>query len=149
MIKDKLENAEVYYPLSERLKLGFMWLKSTDLENIFDGRYVIDGNDIYANVQSYETKDDALFEAHREYIDIQYMIKGCETIGVSNYLEGETVEEYNKEKDIEFLNCKGSDNLTLKEEEFVILYPQDAHKPSIKYNKKQNVKKVVVKVSIK
>ena len=49
MIKDKLVNAETYYGLSERLKKGFEWLKSVNLKNINDGKYLIDGEDIYAS----------------------------------------------------------------------------------------------------
>ena len=75
MIKDKLTNADTYYGISERLKQGFEWLKNNDLLNIPDGRYLIDGEKIFANVQSYITKDDAPYEAHRRYADIQYMIK--------------------------------------------------------------------------
>ena len=56
MIKDKLTNADTYYGISERLKQGFEWLKNNDLLNIPDGRYLIDGEKIFANVQSYITK---------------------------------------------------------------------------------------------
>ena len=83
MIKDKLTNADTYYGISERLKQGFEWLKNNDLLNIPDGRYLIDGEKIFANVQSYITKDDAPYEAHRRYADIQYMIKGLEKVGVT------------------------------------------------------------------
>ena len=97
MIKDTLLNAEVYYGLSEGIEKGLEWLLVTDFGSIPDGRYVIDGNKVYANVQSYETKLDALYEAHRDYIDIQYMISGVEKIGVVNYEKCEVVEEYDKE----------------------------------------------------
>ena len=149
MIKDKLSNADIYYLLSENIKNGFKWLKSQDLDNISDGRYYIDGDNLYANVQTYETKDDANYEAHREYIDIQYMIKGKESIGVVDINKCKTCEEYNSEKDIEFFTCKEDIPYQLLEEGvFILLYPQDAHKPSIDYKTKSTVKKVVVKVKI-
>ncbi len=34
MIKDKLKNAHIYYPMSENLKKGLEWLISQDLVNI-------------------------------------------------------------------------------------------------------------------
>ena len=86
MIKDKIENAHIYYNISENLEKGFEWIINTDLKTAKDWRYYIDGENIYANVQSYETKDDAPFEGHRKYIDIQYMISGVEKIGITNYL---------------------------------------------------------------
>ena len=70
--------------------------------NIKDGRYEI-SDCLYANVQTYNTKDDAPYEAHRDYIDIQYMVIGEEQSGVTDYSNCFTKEEYNKEKDIEFL----------------------------------------------
>lgn len=149
MIKDRLDNAQSYYGLSERIKRGFEWLKSTDLESIADGRYEISGDEIFANVQSYETKDDAPYEAHRKYIDIQYMIKGLEKVGVTDYANCSSKEDYNPEKDVEFLNCDICDSYQMLEEgEFLVFYPQDAHQPSLNPGRKLNVKKVIVKVQI-
>ena len=148
MIKDKLENAQIYYGLSKDLETGLKWLENSDLTNLSDGRYDI-SDKIYANIQTYETKDDALYEAHRDYIDIQYVISGEEKIGVTDYNNCKTVIAYDKEKDIEFLDNKTDDEyFSLHSGEFMILFPQDAHKPSICLNKKTNVKKVVVKVNI-
>ena len=80
MIKDKLKNAKTYYNLGENLKKGLLWLEKNDLEKLADGRYEIDGDKVFASIQTYETKDDANYESHRNYIDIQYMINGCEKI---------------------------------------------------------------------
>ncbi len=149
MIKDELINSKTYYGLSDGIKSGLEWLQKTDLSKIQDGRYEIDGNKIYANVQTYETKEDAKYEAHRKYADIQYMVNGCEYIGVAHYGDCTASIEYDEEKDIEFLDCKNKDVWQiLKEEEFLILYPQDAHKPSINPDIKRHVKKVVVKVAL-
>lgn len=149
MIKDKLENSRLYYPISKNTEIGFEWLKSQNFSNLSDGKYYIDGDKIYANVQTYETKENANYEAHREYIDIQYIIKGKEYIGVAPYKTCKTVEEYNSDKDIEFLSCDEEPPYQmLKEGEFLMLYPHDAHKPSIMINEPQTVKKVVVKVHI-
>ena len=104
MIKDKLINADTYYRLSNSIKAGLEWLRSADLVNIKDGQYFIDGNRIFVNVQSYETKKEASFEAHRKYVDIQYMIKGAEKIGIADYSSCTPITEYDKDKDIEFLD---------------------------------------------
>ena len=149
MIKDKLKYAETYYGLSEGIKRGLEWLKNEDLENLADGRYDIAGKKLYANVQTYPTKDGADYEAHREYIDIQYVVKGKEFVGVCDLADCITCIEYDSEKDIEFLKYNKPDEYqTLNEGEFLILYPNDAHKPSISPNERLIVKKVVVKVAI-
>ena len=149
MIKDELINCETYCSLSNNIKNGFEWLKNTDVKNIPDGRYYIDGENVFANVQTYLTKDDAPFEGHRKYIDIQYMITGAEKIGLAHYKDCETTEKYNEEKDIEFLSCKSDCwEEMLKEGEFLIFYPQDAHQPALDLGDKKEVKKVIVKVAI-
>lgn len=149
MIKDKLENAHIYYPLSEALKSGFEWLKSHDLANIECKKYMIDGERVWANIQEYETKDDAKYETHNKYIDIQYMIKGKEFVGVTDKSNCTTCEPYNSETDLEFLNINSEDDYqTLNKGEFLVLFPTDAHKPSINPNEKLKVKKVVVKVKV-
>ena len=149
MIKDKLSNSKDYYQLSENIKNGFLWLEQTDLKNLADGKYEIDGDNLYASIQTYETKIDALYENHQNYIDIQYMIKGIEKIGVTDISNCMSEIRYNKEKDIEFYKIQTKEEfLELPEDYFVILYPQDAHKPSICIDKQDIVKKVVVKVKI-
>lgn len=149
MIKDRLEHASSYYGISENLKKGFEWLKNNDMEAMPDGKHIIDGEKLFANVQSYNTKDTAPYEGHRKYIDIQYMIKGVEKVGVTDYSNCSTKEEYNKEKDIEFFKCNIQDRYqTLEEGEFLVFFPQDAHMPALDYEEKKFVKKVIVKVAI-
>ena len=150
MIKDKLVNAELYYAISDRLVVGFEWLKNTDLENIEDGKYEILGDDVFANVQTYETKEDAPFEAHRNYIDIQYMVNGTENIGVTEYSNCSIKEEYDSQRDLEFLICDKDNSLQiLNEGEFLVFFPTDAHQPALCINnKKQQVKKIIVKVLV-
>lgn len=149
MIKDKLENSHIYYPISEALKLGFEWLKSQDLENIEPKKYVIDGEKVWANVQEYETKEDAKYETHRKYIDIQYMIKGKEFVGVTDKSNCTTCDAYNPETDLEFMDINVKENYqVLNEGDFLVFFPTDAHKPSINPDEKLKVKKVIVKAAI-
>lgn len=148
MIKDTIKRAAVYFGISDNLKQGFEWIINNDLKSLADGRYEINEN-IYANVQSYITKDDAPYEAHRDYIDIQYMINGEELSGVTDYSNCSIKEEYNKEKDIEFLNPPQNEEIfKIKEGEFFVFFPHDAHKPAIKVNDNKSVKKVIVKVKV-
>ena len=148
MIKDDIKRAEVYYNISANLKKGFEWIKKNDLKNLPDGRYEI-SDKIYANLQSYQTKDNAPYEAHRDYIDIQYMVSGEEVSGVTDYSNCSTIENYDKEKDIEFLKINVDEKFyQIKEGEFFVFFPHDAHKPALKLREPQNVKKVIVKVGI-
>ena len=148
MIKDDLNRADVYFNISPKIKAAFEWLRTNDIKNLPDGRYEI-SDKMYANIQSYFTKENALYEAHRNYIDIQYMINGEEVAGVTDYANCTTLEEYDKNKDIEFLKCNSDEEFyKIKENEFFIFFPHDAHKPSLKVFNISPVKKVVVKVDI-
>lgn len=151
MIYDKLNNCEQYYVLGDKFKKAFDFIKNTDLLAISDGSYEIQGKEIYANVQSLKTKpiEEKKWEAHRKYIDIQYVICGSEKMGYG-ILENfdEIIEQYDSEKDIEFLNGKEFNFINIKSGDFVIFYPNDVHAPMLAYNKPINIKKVIIKIAI-
>ena len=149
MIKDRLCNAAYYYGLSKYLAKGLEWLKLTDLTILEDGKYYIYEDKVYANIQTYETKDDAKYESHKKYIDIQCVINGREKVGITDISNCTTCVEYNSENDIEFYDINADEEyVSLEEGTFLILYPQDAHKPSIVNGENRLVKKVVVKVLV-
>ncbi|MGV8981265.1 YhcH/YjgK/YiaL family protein [Clostridium sp.] len=147
MVIDKLSNAKQYYGLSARIEKALKYLQNTDLENIKIGKYEIDGKNIFAIVSEYEAKnlDEGKWEAHREYLDIQYVVSGKEKIGYAGINEMKMIGEYNEAKDVLFLAGEG-DLLLVSEGTFAIFAPQDAHMPGIKVNNGQHVKKVVVKI---
>ena len=148
MIKDNIKRAKIYYGLSENLRIGFEWLKNTDLASKPDGKYVI-SDSVYANIQTYETKNTAPYEAHKKYIDIQYMIDGQEMFGVKDYSDCKIKEQYNPETDCEFLEANSQDELSkLNTGEFVVFFPHDAHKPALKFQNQRRVKKVIVKAAV-
>lgn len=148
MIKDNIKRAKTYYNISENLKSGFEWIQNNDLKKLADGKYEL-LNGCYANVQSYMTKDDAPYEIHREYIDIQYMIEGKELSGVTDSSNCTTIKKYDTNNDIEFLNCNTDEKFyELQEGEFFVFFPHDAHKPAIKLNENKYVKKVIVKIKL-
>lgn len=153
MIKDNIKNAENYYNLSNRVKLGLEYLVNTDFSNIENGKYKILDNEIFAIIQDYQSKikEEGKFEAHRKYIDIQYIIKGEEQMGVSDIENFSQIAEYDDEKDIIFLTPKPDkifDFINVKEKEFAIFMPKDAHMPSIAVKSPSYVKKVVVKILV-
>lgn len=144
MIKNNLMNYKESEEFSDNIKKGIEYLINTDFNKVKDGKYVI-SDDIYVNLQTYVTKTDADFEAHREYSDIQYIICGSEYIGVTEYKNCKTKTPYSKENDIEFLSGEGL-YYKMEQGDFMILHPTDAHKPSIMIDKPETVRKAVVKV---
>ena len=147
MIKDLLKNAKSYYSISKNVEIGLKWLESQDFSKLSPGRYNIIDEYFYANVDEYDTKDDASYEAHRKYIDIQFMVSGEEKIGITDISNCKTCVEYDEDKDIEFFDAE-NDFQKFLSNEFFILFPHDAHKPCINLNAKAHCKKIVVKVPI-
>ena len=149
MILDKLENAGLYASISENLKTGFDYLKNTDLENLENGRYEIDGKNVFALVSQYESKnpEDCRLEAHQMYTDIQYLVSGREAIGFAPLNDQTVTSAYNPEKDIVFFSGETTP-LILEAKMFAVFFPQDVHRPCLQIDAPEKVKKVVVKVRI-
>jgi len=149
MIVDKIENAHLYATLSERIAKGLELIKDPALAQKEDGKYEVDGDNIFYLIQRYTTKDkeEMLFEAHKNYIDIQAILDGAETIGYAPADELEVTEPYKPD----VMKCADPDVFTevkLAKGMFAIFYPNDAHKPCYDYTGKTNVLKAVVKVKI-
>lgn len=116
-----------------------------------DGRYELDEG-IYVNIESYKTRrrQECKFEAHKKYVDIQYMISGKELITVAPLDKLTCIEQYNIEKDVSFYqNCPVGIDYLLTENDFLVFMPSDAHMPCIALNQMQKVRKAVVKIPIR
>lgn len=147
MILDQLSNAAQYTALHPLFAEGFRFINDLPTGTA-PGRYEL-GSGAYALVQEYETKtaEGVQFEAHRKFIDIQYIFFGeelCYYAPISQMME----EEYQPEKD--YVGLEGSGfALPLKTGEFVIFFPRDAHLPSrVTAAGPKPVRKVVVKIPI-
>src|SRR6185312_247842 len=64
---------------------AFTFLKSQDLEKLKPGMYVIDSGNVIATISEGPTKkmEDVKWEAHRNFNDLQYIIKGKAKMGVA------------------------------------------------------------------
>jgi len=146
MVIDRLENSEWYGSLSRGLAEGLAFLAGADLLGLPIGRHEV-GLGAFAIMQEYETKplSQGAFEAHRKYIDIQYVISGCEQIGWAPLPSLTETSDYDEEKDIQWFSGEGS-MLLVPAGTFMILRPNDAHRPCIQVGQQAHVRKVVVKV---
>lgn len=130
MIYDTLENREIYRKVHPGVALGLDFLAGTDFSQLEDGRYELDGDRVFANLMRYETKPaNELPEAHREYIDIQFLVEGRELIGVAPLDEMEGVDSQ-PGPDC-WLYRGNSEKLTVTGRRFLAVWPEDAHAPGI------------------
>lgn len=147
MIIDFLTNSERYKSLHNDFKFVFDYIKTHNLAEMECKRYELRGDEVYFNLQEYETKPVQKLEAHKKYIDIQVVIKGSEYMGYTNIDNTILSEEYNSEKDVMFL--KGDvDKLKADNKNFLIFYPEDAHMPALCINEPEYVKKAIFKIKI-
>lgn len=150
MLFDKIHNAPQYYNLGVRLSTALKYLMEKDFSAMAAGRYEIDGDRIYALVQEYDTRTRTAgkWEAHRRYIDIQYIVEGTELMGYENLENMEFQnQDYNPDKDVIIPEGEGS-FVKMNAGTFAILWPQDAHMPGQAVSEPSGVRKVVIKVLI-
>lgn len=146
MILDTLKNRELYYTLSPRLRRAFEWLEQTDVATLAVGRHDIDGDDIFVNVSELDLRprSAAALEVHNEYIDIQVVFGGIEEFGWSPRSAVKLPrEEFDSNKDIQFFEDIPQTFYTVREGEFTILMPEDAHAPMLGEG---HVRKLIFKV---
>jgi len=150
MIADILKNNHLYECISPRIKKSLEYISKTDFSAMEPGRYELDGSNIFALVQAYDSipREQGKWECHRNYIDIQYIAEGVEQIGVNNIGKMKVTTEYNPEKDVAFLSGDG-DYVTFSKGSYGIFFPEDAHQPKIAPgNVPGKVKKVVIKIKV-
>jgi biofilm protein TabA len=150
MILDSLDSFAQYAPLGERFAEGLRWLHAFDPATP-DGRVELDGDHLFALVQSYHTGPGAerRFESHRRHADIQFVAVGRERILHAYAADLAIEQEYDPETDLAFHAEPGaSSSLLLNAGDFAILWPGDAHKPGCMAGGRDAVRKVVVKVRL-
>lgn len=149
MIYDTLEHIKQYEGLHPNLARGLRFLAETDFSKLAPGRIDIDGDDLYAMVQEYTTKrpEEVHPEAHRAYVDIQYLLAGEELMGIAP-LEAMIREiEARPEGDVWFYEGE-TVKVPMGEGRFVVAFPGDAHAPSVAPGDPAPARKCVVKVKL-
>lgn len=144
------EFARLYFENPERWDKAFQFLSDQNLAELEKGRYELEGADLFVNVDEYVTRneEDVLFEAHKKYADIQVLVAGEEKIGILPLEKTTVTIPYDEEKDIMFLTADGKNYRIAKPGKFFLLFPEDAHRPTVKSSENSPVKKIVVKVRI-
>ena len=103
------------------------------------------GNRFFVAVGNTKAPDVA--EAHRDYLDIQYIVKGKEVVGWADLEACQIQGEFNEDKDI----GKYTGNfefLTINEGICYVAFPEDAHMPGRHLDVPNEFTKVVVKLKV-
>lgn len=148
---NKREFVISYFNNKERWERAFSFCKNNDLSKLEPKRYDIDGNNLYATIVEYISKNEEVvqFEAHRKYIDIQYIISGKEIMNIAPLATmKETITPYNETSDIEFMTVSKVVDYKATPANFFIFFPGDVHRPGLKDGVNSSVRRIVIKLKI-
>ena len=134
MIIATLDQRQEYEDMHPAFAKAFDFLEQANLADLAPGRYQVDGDRLYCIVSrdSGRTRAEARLEAHRKYIDIQYVIAGREEMGWRPTAECSDIHTpYDEEKDILFYSDAVKSWQTVAPGSFAIFTPDDAHAPMV------------------
>lgn len=86
-------------------------------------------------------------EAHRRFLDIQYILEGQETVGWAPLETLTPAAPFNEDKDVGMYSGE-CDYMDIKAGYCYVVFPEDAHKPGSHLEQPVNFRKIVVKLKV-
>lgn len=156
LVPDKSINKEEFYRQYTLNKTwwdeAFNFLKTHDLAAMKPGKYVIDSNNVIATISELNPneKEQVKWEAHRNFNDLQYIIKGKATMGIAAVSSSALVvtKPYDPSTDNENFTVTGEKYYDATPETFFIFSPKEMHRPAFKVAGYDDIKKIVIKVRV-
>lgn len=148
IIVDRLERAERYCGMHPAFAEAFAFLNQSTLADLPEGRHEIAGDRLFCLISKGPGRDraEAKLEAHRQYIDIQYVIAGTDEMGWKPTVACTLSDvRYDADKDIEFFRDEPDSWTAVAAGSFVIFFPQDAHAPLVSDGE---IHKAVLKIAV-
>lgn len=150
MIFDTIKNRKNYRDFPALFQ-ALEFLSTLSLQEFPKEKVELDGSDLFANPVCLTSKPecDCIYEAHETYIDLHYIMEGIEGIQTADLSSLSVVTPYEASTDIGFYEGKADGLYYLKAGQFMVCWPQDAHKVAIMKDKPEGIRKIVVKIRIK
>ena len=148
MIIGKLKDLNRYIGLGKEIDDAISYVLNTDLLALELGKHELNEN-IIVNRQQYYGKTDAFAESHKDFIDLQIVLKGKEKMGYAD-ISNTTVrvmEDYNQEIDLAKYFVNDECFYEMSEESFALIFPEDIHRPGMKIDDGL-IEKVVIKIKV-
>jgi len=149
MICAKNTDALAYRGIHPNLDLALEHITPEFLAGAGPERVELKGGDVYATRFTYETvpEEESFFEAHRKYLDIHIMVDGSEGVEIA---PPESLEEFDRREDGDFYAYRGAARyrLVLSPGDFLVVFPNDAHRIKMCLDRPETVSKVVFKVRV-
>lgn len=141
IIIDKIENLSKY---PKYAKIGDFLEKNG--YGLSTGKYEIN-DECYMASSAYSTSvEDGVFEGHLRYIDVQIVTDGEEYVWVQDVKCCKESVPYDEARDVAFYTADTWHKICLTKGYFLVLEPEDIHRPGVAVNESKEVKKYVFKV---
>jgi biofilm protein TabA len=144
-----LDELKKYYAANPAyFEKAFEYFKNNDIAKLPVGKYLVDGENVFAAVSEYDTQEtaDRKWENHKKYIDIQILLSGKEMMSKASYADATPDVPYNEAKDIEFRKATNGKTYLAEPGMFFMFFPSESHMPNQKAGEIMKVKKVVFKI---
>lgn len=118
----------------KRFAAMFDYIEANDLSSLGDGRYDIDGDNLFLIVVTapMRTAEEAPLEAHDRYYDVQIPLAQSETFAIADRNVCHSPRgEADATNDIVFFDDKPQRTVTVAPMQLLVLPPQVAHAPMI------------------
>ncbi len=149
MIYAKNKDALSYRGIHPNLDLALEHITEKYLDSVGYDRVELKGSDVYATRFTYETvpEEESFFEAHQKYLDIHIMLSGSERVEIA---PPEKLTEFDRVEANDFYAYRGEGDyrLVLSPGDFLVVFPDDAHRIKMRVNGPETVTKAVFKVRI-
>jgi len=138
-------------PVLQPLAAAFEYLESGAWKPLADGKHPIDGDRLFASLMHADTHPAAgsRFEAHRQYIDIHYLVSGAEMIGYAPAASLTVVEDYREKDDVMFYALpREYTRMIMKPAQFAVFFAGQPHLPGCQAERPGKIRKVVMKIHV-
>jgi YhcH/YjgK/YiaL family protein len=147
----KTIDKQVFYEQYQKNKVlwdsAFHFLTTRDLAALPPGKYPIIGERVFATITEAPTKDkdSVKWESHRRYVDLHYIIRGKEQIGLSDTAHSVVTKPY--APDAQNYTTTGTYHLA-EPGSFFLIFPNDVHCATIRVGDVAIEKKLVIKIEM-
>lgn len=150
MIADNIKNVDIYASISPDFERAVELMKEIwqSDRKIKDNTVIVPDRISYRILEPQNRKapKDSRFEAHKKFIDIHFILSGSERALIADPANLDVIIPYAEERDIAFYSGETAKDILLREGDFYIAYPWDAHAPDLQTHLNDGLRKAVIKI---
>lgn len=147
-LKDWAQEKHAFHPVIHQ---AIAFIQHTDFSGLQPGKIEIIPGKMFCLLQEMVTvpAEQMRAESHFDFVDIQYLLQGEETIGVARRRGDEVIVEQRLPHDIVFYRQTYNEiPVALLPGMFAVLFPHDLHRPCCQSHGESLIRKAVIKIHL-